>query len=189
MKNREKAITLVALVITIIILLILAGITINSLTESGLFENTKLAKEKYENAEKLENATLGQYEDEINKYNIDGTRNGIDDVVLWEGSIINVGENVTLDKSIENYKYLLLEYGNNGNTDSSSKLKNSTILSTTTIKQIGYFPDNYSDKNSHICMVTPGGSNAAMTFKSDKSFILTHNYHNEITVTKLIGIK
>ena len=68
MKNREKAITLVALVITIIILLILAGITINSLTESGLFENTKLAKEKYENAEKLENATLGQYEDENNKY-------------------------------------------------------------------------------------------------------------------------
>ena len=36
-RNRqEKGITLIALVITIIILLILAGISISSLTESGL---------------------------------------------------------------------------------------------------------------------------------------------------------
>ena len=61
MKNKERGITLVALVITIIILLILAGITINSLTGSGLFEKTKLAKERYENAEKLENQTLEEY--------------------------------------------------------------------------------------------------------------------------------
>ena len=35
--RKSKGITLIALVITIIILLILAGITINSLTNSGLF--------------------------------------------------------------------------------------------------------------------------------------------------------
>ena len=42
--NKNKGLTLVALVITVIILLILAGISIASLTGSGLFENAKLAE-------------------------------------------------------------------------------------------------------------------------------------------------
>ena len=42
----EKGITLVALVITIIILLILAGISIQAITNTGLFANAKKAKEK-----------------------------------------------------------------------------------------------------------------------------------------------
>ncbi|MCI8617894.1 MAG: hypothetical protein HFJ60_06635 [Clostridia bacterium] len=45
-QKNNKGITLVALVITIIILLILAGITINSLTGSGLFKKAELAKEE-----------------------------------------------------------------------------------------------------------------------------------------------
>ena len=48
MTNNQKGITLVALVITIIILLILAGISILSLTDNGLFEKTEEAKEKSE---------------------------------------------------------------------------------------------------------------------------------------------
>ena len=45
MKNKEKGITLVALVITIIVLLILAGITITALNaENGLFTRTKQTK-------------------------------------------------------------------------------------------------------------------------------------------------
>ena len=42
----NKGITLVALVITIIILLILAGISIQTITSTGLFANAKKAKEK-----------------------------------------------------------------------------------------------------------------------------------------------
>ena len=42
----NKGITLVALVITIVILLILAGISIQAITNTGLFANTKKAKEK-----------------------------------------------------------------------------------------------------------------------------------------------
>lgn len=49
-KNRQNGITLVALVITIIILLILAGITIASLTNSGLFGRTKEAQDRHEYA-------------------------------------------------------------------------------------------------------------------------------------------
>ena len=57
-KNKNKGITLIALVITIIILLILAGITISSLTNTGLFKNAKLAKEKTEKEQEKEISLL-----------------------------------------------------------------------------------------------------------------------------------
>ena len=66
--NKQNGITLVALVITIIILLILAGISIASLTQTGLFGKTQEAKQKTENAQAEENATLGEYEQLISNY-------------------------------------------------------------------------------------------------------------------------
>ena len=63
--KNNSAITLIALVITIIILLILAGITIATLTNSGLFSKSQEAKEKQEDAQKLENLTLADYEEQI----------------------------------------------------------------------------------------------------------------------------
>ena len=71
MKAKEKlnsGITLVALVITIIILLILAGITISSLTNTGLFGKAKEAKEKTQEAEKNQAKILDEYETALNQY-------------------------------------------------------------------------------------------------------------------------
>ncbi|MCI8617690.1 MAG: hypothetical protein HFJ60_05590 [Clostridia bacterium] len=65
MKKQNKGITLVALVITIIILLILAGISISALTGSGLFQKAGDAKNSYEEAERRENSILGEYENYI----------------------------------------------------------------------------------------------------------------------------
>ena len=67
MKN-TKGITLVALVITIIILLILAGISIQALTQTNLFDKTKQAKNAMENAQNQENEILSSYMEEINEY-------------------------------------------------------------------------------------------------------------------------
>ena len=48
-KMQERGITLIALVVTIIILLILAGVTLNiALSDNGLFKKTKEATEKYQ---------------------------------------------------------------------------------------------------------------------------------------------
>ena len=66
--NGQKGITLVALVITIIILLILATISIQALTNTGLFAKAQEAKEKSQNAEENQEKTLNEYEDELNKY-------------------------------------------------------------------------------------------------------------------------
>ena len=59
MKEKSiKGITLVALVITIIILLILAGVSIQAITNTGLFENAKKAQEQSEISEDMETIKL-----------------------------------------------------------------------------------------------------------------------------------
>ena len=73
MKN-NKAITLIALVITIIVLLILAGITVAQLSNNGLFESAKVAKEKYANSKEKEDLEIDVYSNEIENY-INGNRN------------------------------------------------------------------------------------------------------------------
>lgn len=64
--KKEKGLTLVVLVITIIILLILAAVTIGQLTGNGIFEKVQLAKERWDEAEKKEIASLEEYENYIN---------------------------------------------------------------------------------------------------------------------------
>ena len=67
MKNTfksSKGITLVALVITIIILLILAGISISALTNTGIFGKAKDAKQKSDEAALDQNTKLDEYESE-----------------------------------------------------------------------------------------------------------------------------
>ena len=66
--KKKKGITLVALVITIVILLILAGISISTLTNTGIFQKAKDAKGASENAEKEQNKILDEYESELDKY-------------------------------------------------------------------------------------------------------------------------
>ena len=66
--NEQHGITLVALVITIIILLILAGVAISALTQTGLFENAKLAKNAMENAQNTQNEILTDYSNKIDEY-------------------------------------------------------------------------------------------------------------------------
>ena len=64
-KNGIKGITLIALIITIIVLLILAGITVAQLRGNNLFENAKLAKEKYKQSKEQEDEIIRDYEDAI----------------------------------------------------------------------------------------------------------------------------
>ena len=69
MFRKEQGITLIALIITIIILLILAGIGIATLTgDNGLFTRAQQAKDKTIEAQKNEEATISEYMDEMDKY-------------------------------------------------------------------------------------------------------------------------
>lgn len=67
--RKNQGITLIALVITVIVLLILAGITIATLTgDNGILTRAQEAKTETEQAEKEEKEKLGDMEDTINEY-------------------------------------------------------------------------------------------------------------------------
>ena len=109
--KEQKAITLVALVITIVILLILAGISIQAITNTGLFENAKRAAEesKYANAEeKVKMAVMASYDENasLNKDLLKDSLNKIDGInpkvteVEWD-----------LKVNVDSYEFTITEYG------------------------------------------------------------------------------
>ena len=79
-KNKERGITLIALVVTIIVLIILAGVSIVMLVgENGIITQAQKAKKDTEQAQKDEEDILNSYEDKINEYT------GID----WDTALAN----------------------------------------------------------------------------------------------------
>ena len=101
LKNRN-GITLVALVITIIILLILATISIQSLTNTGLFAEAQEAKEKSQNAEENQAKILNEYEDELNKYISGDVKTPVKKVSDNIGSVLSTTENTELEDAYGN---------------------------------------------------------------------------------------
>ena len=65
---KEKGITLIALVVTIVILLILAGVTLNlSLSQNGLFSRAQNATDKYKKAQDDEEKMIEELERQFEK--------------------------------------------------------------------------------------------------------------------------
>ncbi len=68
MIKENKGITLIALVVTIIILLILAGVSITTLSGNGLFGRAESSAAKYQAASEAENSTISDMLDKYDKY-------------------------------------------------------------------------------------------------------------------------
>ena len=100
--NGQKGITIVALVITIIILLILATISIQSLTNTGLFAKAKEAKEKSQNAEENQEKILNEYEDELNKYISGNVKNQVKKIADNINKVLSTTDNTELQDSYGN---------------------------------------------------------------------------------------
>ena len=112
-KTTEKGITLIALVITIIILLILAGISIQAITNTGLFENAKEAKKQSEIANIKEQIQLDIYSKQVESIG-EITENDLKSILEKYGTIIYEEDGKTLKgvKTEEGYEILLSEvYG------------------------------------------------------------------------------
>lgn len=116
MKNIRKnsGITLVALVVTIIIILILAGIAISSLTNTGIFQRTKDAKQKHEEAELDQNTKLDQYESKIDEYLPDNKKEkaGLYDkdnnlLATWEEAEIDIKDLIRLIMIVMNLRIII----------------------------------------------------------------------------------
>jgi len=67
--QEQKAITLIALIITIVVMLILAGVTINlTLGQNGIFTTAQKARQNYTDSQEQELAQLNEFSDYINIY-------------------------------------------------------------------------------------------------------------------------
>lgn len=126
-QKTNRGITLIALVITIIILLILAGITIAKLTENGLFEKAQQAKQKSEESQRIENETLDDYEKIIDNLGntSDNIKDGIVDYWPLTESLKNQISNGAGDLIV--YK---VENGENPTFTSDGVYLNNIVLST-----------------------------------------------------------
>ena len=123
-----------ALVITIIILLILLGISISALTQTGLFSRAKNAEQLSKEKQEEENTTLGTYENEIDKYigensgNNSNTPKEIKLVDKVNDGTIKIGDYVKYKPDITSTEAILQELGTySGNTDNT---KNTTSTLT-----------------------------------------------------------
>ena len=101
MRNKEKGITLIALIITIIVMLILVGVVVTVVIQSNLLGTAKIAGDKYK----------GAYEDEsnMNEVTVNGEKYDSIDEYLY-GRKISV---VAKTGEYVNYK---IDYDNDGKT-------------------------------------------------------------------------
>lgn len=107
--KNSKGITLVALVITIIILLILAGISISALTNTGIFQKAKEAKQKSDDAALDKNTKLDEYENELDKYLPKQNENSlakavkVGDYIEYKPDKLDDNALATLKNNLKNY--------------------------------------------------------------------------------------
>ena len=118
--QENKAITLIALVITIIVLIILAGVTINlTLGQNGLFTRAKTAREEYSTAEAKE-----KLEQEILNVQIQAVQEGKDfNLKYLKEKIAKTKYEITLDDDENPTIAVIKEIGSNYYLTVDSKLK------------------------------------------------------------------
>lgn len=155
--KEEKGITLVALIVTIIILIILAGITISlSLEEDGIINHAREAKEQYQNAQQYEEVETLNYS------------NVIDEIVVGKTENNNSNHNFEKSEYITDIKFDVSEI-------SAEEFKVTVDVSTTDeTKVLGYHYMVYEENNinKNLCKMS----------KEKEIFITGLNGNSEYTI-------
>ena len=161
--KNSKGITLVALVITIIILLILAGISISALTNTGIFQKAKDAKQKSEDAALDQNTKLDEYENELDKYLPKKLVDKVNDGTIKVGDYISY----TPDQaSTDDILQELATYS--GNTDST---KNTTSTLTQEIdKETGLKWRVLDVKDGKVRLISDRPTTSKITLSGAKGY-------------------
>ena len=171
--KKDKAITLVALVITIIILLILAGITIAQLTGNGLLEKTLFAKEKYSISEAKEKIEFA-----ITELRIEQEEKGKD---LEKDDLIKLNNEELEVKSTENFPVEVIYDGYVFNIDEQFNVTyvrkaNGTVVTYTTE------PEGYIKEGTIVIKLTFSNSNGISKIQNPKGTINNCNGKNVVAI-------
>ena len=181
--KKNKGITLVALVITIVILLILAGISISALTNTGIFQKAKDAKSASENAEKEQNKILDEYETALDQYN----ENTL--VYKINNGTVKIGDYVSYTPDEASTDEILDELGKySGATEN----KSSTLLQETLNWRVLDVKDGHvrlisaEPTKSTIALRGFNGYNNAVKLLDDTCDVL---YNKSVLVSKVQNLK
>ena len=182
-RRKEKGITLVALVVTIIVLIILAGVTLNIvLDQNGIINKAQQAAEDYDTAQREEQELLGVVEDYIEyagktapipegytKSQITTEDDVVEGLVIYE---IPEGANVTWTDNEDE----------NGKNQSTITIGENTTNLQETVNQYVWIP--VEDINSMVmCESNTGESVCNLILEGD---ILKCTTHPD-TATELVG--
>lgn len=108
LKKSEKGITLIALIVTIIILMVLAGVTVATISgNKGILNKSKLAQNEYQNSANEENNKIGGFENEID---IASSRNINADKKYEEIILFSNDKGVTSGKIVFSDNHLVDEF-------------------------------------------------------------------------------
>ena len=175
--KEKKGITLIALVITIVILIILAGVLINiSLGNNGLFNKAKTAKEMYTNAQAQEETEIAKMTNQIDGYatftraggsNINYSTQEQDTGIKWTNGETIFQKTWIIDT--------LTRTGSDNLIDSGFNNVNKKIIS---------MEGSCTDKNGNICQFpySPSDNSYAITaiIKSDGLNIILGSSNSQV---------
>ena len=152
----DRAITLIALIVTIIVLLILAGVTINlAVNNQGIFNKAKTATRAYKNATEDERTGLDEADKEIAKYMPGGTATN------YTGYYADVNDDGIVDGVI----FIDLAYGASGKWgDGNGKYSYSAVTSGLSSYKISTKTSSYSGKFGTKSVIAPNGTSGSPRF-------------------------
>lgn len=172
MMKQSKGITLIALIITIIILLILAGVAISMLGENGLFEKAKVTKNTQIKAEMREQLTIKISELQVEK-NGEATLNDI--TQNWANITLDEYKATVTDAETTNTKKVIMQKnGVVGNYTIDEKLN---IIETeeNAEVQLTYEIKSKNGKNLEISVTVTDNENGIQSIEYDDGHIQQGN--------------
>ena len=163
--KQEQGITLVALVVTIIVLLILAGVTISAvLGENGLVQKAKRATQVHQNAVITENTEMNNAANFINTIaNNDSQADEEDEGEWWIPTEAELAELQAANAVTEEFGVTV---GLNVDPASASAPSNGTKVKGITIVYQESIPNNYQIQ---FCEVTVGSNSATIRFSDNRT--------------------
>ena len=184
---------MIALTITIILLLILAGVTISTLSNNGIFERAKEARDKYKNAQNEEEMQILNYSNQIDSY-VGNSRNGNFTVTtLWQYDSTASGDNVssgrkageiTLSQPITSFDEIVF-FGQSYFSTGYGQAMETRILTENLISN----PPNTDGTNRAFLNTISVNDNRRMVYNLTSENKITVDEYNTYRLLNIKGIK
>ena len=176
-KTNEKGITLIALVITIIVLLILAGVSIAMLTgNNGILTQAQRAKNETENAQEVEEERLNEYKNTINNW----VNGGTSTTPKFDANTLTIGDAINFDKYGQKVANYTVQVGEMTTKVWRLFYQDNNYTYLITDECLGsYMPsEHYSSYNSGADVSTIGQKLNPMLLENGTFFTSSNTNHN-----------